>query len=466
MSGSNQLWTSADLAPASNNLLEQIVDRRNMVKACKRVVANGGNPGVDKMSTEELPGWLQGNHEKLAKSLLEGSYKPQPVRLAEISKPGGGKRGLGIPTVVDRMIQQAMHQVLNPLFDLEFSDSSFGYRKGKSAEHAVLQVQRYQQEGKRWVVDVDLSRFFDEVNHDVLMAKVKRKVMDKRVLKLIDRYLRTGIMQDGVTSPRSKGTPQGSPLSPLLSNILLNELDKELEKRGHSFCRYADDFVIFVRSEKAAQRVFDSVVSFIERKLKLKINPSKSKIIKGHKLTFLGFGFMPGDQVRLKVPKDIQKRFRSKAKLLFRKGRGMNLQRFITYHLNPFIRGWANYYRLCKVKTMAEELDSWIRRRLRLIIWRQWKKSRTRLKRFIAMGLDFEHAMQCAYNKRGPWWNSGARHMNFAFPLSYFANLELVSLLALIVKRLFIINFRNRHIRNRKYGGVRGAGREPCCLLN
>jgi RNA-directed DNA polymerase len=435
MSGSNQLWTPADLAPASNNLMEQIVDRRNLVKACKRVVANKGNPGVDNMSTQDLPVWLQRNHEKLAKSLLDGSYRPQPVRLAEIEKPGGGKRGLGIPTVVDRMIQQAVHQVLNPLFDPEFSESSFGYRKGRSAEQAVLQAQRYMQEGNRWVVDVDLSKFFDEVNHDVLMAKVKRVVLDKRVLKLIGRYLRTGIMHDGVASPRSQGTPQGSPLSPLLSNILLNDLDKELEKRGHSFCRYADDFVIFVKSEKSAQRVYDSIVSFIEKKLKLRINRSKSKIIMRHRLTLLGFGFMPGNQARLKVPKDIHKRFRSKAKLLFRKGRGMNLQRFITYHLNPFLRGWANYYRLCKVKIMAEELDSWIRRRLRMIIWRQWKRPRTRFKRFVAMGLDYNHARQCAYNGRGPWWNSGAQHMNFAFPVKHFASLNLVSLYYLIVKR-------------------------------
>lgn len=435
MSGSNQLWTPAELAPASNNLLEQVVDRRNMVKACRRVVSNGGSPGVDGMSTEDLWIWLQRNQGKLAKSLLEGIYLPQPVRLAEIEKPGGGKRGLGIPTVVDRMIQQAIHQVLNPLFDPEFSDSSFGYRKGKSAEQAVLQAQGYMQEGKRWVVDVDLSKFFDEVNHDVLMAKIKRKVRDKRLLKLIDRYLRAGIMHDGVASPRSQGTPQGSPLSPLLSNILLNELDKELEKRGHSFCRYADDFVIFVKSEKAAQRVYDSVVDFIERKLKLRINQSKSQITKYHRLIFLGFGFLPGDQARLSVPKDVRKRFRKKAKLLFRKGRGMNLRWFITKHLNPFLRGWANYYRLCKVKTMAEELDSWIRRRLRLIVWRQWKRPYTRYKRFIAAGFEPEHAAQCAFNERGPWWNSGAQHMNFVLPLSFFVKLGLVSLLFLIVKR-------------------------------
>jgi group II intron reverse transcriptase/maturase len=387
------------------------------------------------MSTTVLWEWLQRNHEKLAKSLLEGSYRPQPVRLAEIEKPGGGKRGLGIPTVVDRMIQQAMHQVLNPLFDSFFSDNSFGYRMGKSAEQAVLQAQRYMQEGKQWVVDVDLSKFFDEVNHDVLMAKIKRKVTDKRMLKLIDQYLRTGIMQDGVASPRSQGTPQGSPLSPLLSNIILNELDKELERRGHSFCRYADDFVIFVRSKKAAQRVYDSAVDFIEKKLKLRINRSKSQITKYHRLTFLGFGFLPGDQARLKVPKEIQKRFRKKAKLLFRRGRGMNLQGFITKCLNPFLRGWANYYRLCKIKTMAEELDSWIRRRLRLIIWRQWKRPYTRYKRFISAGFSRSHAWDCALNRRGPWWNSGAQHMNFVLPTAFFVKLDLVSLFALIVRR-------------------------------
>jgi len=434
MSGSNLLWTSAELAPASSNLLEQVVNRRNMARACRQVVKNGGSPGVDGMQTETLWIWLQRNHDKLAKSLLEGSYLPQPVRLAEIEKPGGGKRGLGIPTVVDRMIQQAIHQVLNPLFDPEFSESSFGYRKGKNAEQAVLQAQRYMQEGKRWVVNVDLSKFFDEVNHDVLMAKIKRKVKDRQMLKLIDRYLRTGIMHDGVASPRNQGTPQGSPLSPLLSNILLNELDKELEGRGHSFCRYADDFVILVKSEKAAQRVFDSVVDFIEKKLKLKINRSKSQITKYHRLTYLGFGFLPSDQARLKVPKEIQKRFRKKAKLLFRMGRGMNLRRFIIQHLNPFLRGWANYYRLCKIKTLAEELDSWIRRRLRLIIWRQWKRPYTRYKHFKAAGFDQDRALQCAFNERGPWWNSGASHMNHVFPNSHFADLGLVSLWQLIMR--------------------------------
>jgi RNA-directed DNA polymerase len=329
-------------------------------------------------------------------------------------------------------MQQAIHQVLNPLFDPCFSASSFGYRVGKSAEQAVLQAQRYQLEGKICVVEVDLSKFFDEVNHDLLMAKIKKKVKDKRVLKLIDLYLRTGIKQDGVASPRTKGTPQDSPLSPLLSYILLNELDQELEKWGHSFCRYADDFVIFVRSEKAAQRMYDSVISFIERKLRLKINKSKSRTTRGHRLTFLGHGFLFGEQLRLTIPREVQKRFRMKAKLLFRKRRGMNLHRFIKDYLNPFLRGWINYYKHCKVKTSVEDLDSWIRRRLGLIIWRQWKKSRTRFKQFISMGFDYDHSMQCAYNSRGEWWNSGSQHMNFLFPKSHFVKLGLVSLLVMI----------------------------------
>jgi RNA-directed DNA polymerase len=243
MSVSYHLWTSTDLVPSGDDLLGQIVDRRNIIKACKRVVENEGNPGVDGMITEELSGWVQRNLERLAGSLLEGSYRPRPVRLAEIEKPGGGKRELGIPTVIDRMIQQAVHQVLNPLFDPHFSASSFGYRVGKSAEQAVLQALRYQQEGKCWVVDVDLSKFFDEVNHDVLMAKIKRRVKDKRVLKLIDLYLRTGIMRGGISSPRTKGTPQGSPLSPLLLYIPVENHTKFQLKTIPFFNAYLVSFI-------------------------------------------------------------------------------------------------------------------------------------------------------------------------------------------------------------------------------
>ena len=434
MSVSNQLWTPDKPVPVPERLMEQIVDKLNLMRACKRVLANGGSAGIDGMQTDRLPAWLQRNLGKLQSSLLEGSYQPQPVRAVEIEKPGGGMRTLGIPTVVDRMIQQAIHQVINPYFDPEFSPFSFGFRKGRSTTDAVLAVQKYQQEGKRWVIDVDLSKFFDEVNHDVLMSLVKRKVKDVRLLKLIDRYLRTGIMQGGVASPRSKGTPQGSPLSPLLSNILLNELDKELEKRGHSFCRYADDFVILVRSRKSAERVFTSITRFIEKRLKLKINHTKSRIIRGHQLIFLGFGFTSDRRARLTVPKSIRKRFRMKAKELFRKGRGMNIRKFILDKLNPFIRGWINYYKHSNVKGFAEELDGWIRRRLRLIIWRQWKKSRTRFRRFTGMGYTYDPAMQCAYNGRGAWWNSGAQHMQFCFTKKYFDRLGLVSMLYFIVR--------------------------------
>jgi len=405
------------------------------VKACKRVISNGGSPGADKMGCDELPGWLQRNKNKLRDSLLKGEYEPLPVRPVEIEKPGGGKRGLGIPTVIDRMIQQAIHQVLDPLFDLEFSDRSFGFRKGKNTIQAVLLCQQFQREGKRWAVDVDLRKFFDEVNHDVLMSVMKRKVKDKRLLKLIGKYLRTGIMQGGVSSPCQKGTPQGSPLSPLLSNIMLNELDRELEARGHSFCRYADDFVILVRSEKAAQRVYGSITGFIRGQLKLQINVEKSRIVKAHKLTFLGYGFTSDRHAKLRVPKAIQQRFKRKAKELFRRGRGMNLQRFIKERLNPLLRGWANYYRQCNVKGFAQELDGWIRRRLRLIIWRQWKKPHTRFKRLVSIGYDYDHAKQCAYNGRGPWWNSGAKHMNLSFPKKFFDQYNLVSLLVVITKR-------------------------------
>ena len=435
MSATNHLWASGELIPSQSNLLERVVDELNLVKACKRVISNSGSPGVDGMKCEVLPGWLRRNKAKLRDCLLNGEYEPQLVRPAEIEKPGGGKRALGIPTVIDRMIQQAIHQVLNPLFDPGFSDRSFGFRKGRNAAQAVLLFQRYQQEGKRWVVDVDLRKFFDEVNHDVLMSFLKKRVKDKLLLKLIAKYLRTGIMKGGLSSPRQKGTPQGSPLSPLLSNIMLNELDRELEARGHSFCRYADDFVILVRSEKAAQRVYGSITGFIRKRLKLQINTEKSRIVKVHKLTFLGYGFTSDRNAKLRVPKEIQQRFKRKAKELFRRGRGMNLQRFIKERLNPLLRGWANYYRQCNVKGFAQELDGWIRRRLRLIIWRQWKKPRTRFKRFISMGFDYDHAKQCAYNGRGPWWNSGAKHMNLSFPKKYFDQYNLVSLLIVITKR-------------------------------
>lgn len=435
MSATNQLWTNVNAITLPDNLIEQIVDRSNLNKACKRVVTNGGRSGVDGMDTNMLRYWLQGNMSKLQNSLLAGTYVPQPVLKVEIEKPGGGKRELGIPTVIDRLIQQAIHQVLNPYFDPDFSDSSFGFRTGRSAHGAIRKAREYQRAGNRWVVDVDLHKFFDVVNHDVLMSLVKRKINDKSLLRLLNLYLRTGIMHGGVSSPRSEGTPQGSPLSPLLSNIMLNELDKELESRGHKFCRYADDCVVLVRSRKSAGRVMESLIRFIEKRLKLQINRSKSRIVRGWELEFLGYGFTIDKNVKLRVPKRVQQRFKVNAKKLFRVGRGMNLSKFIREKLNPVIRGWINYYSLCNVKGFAEDLDGWIRRRLRLIIWRQWKKPRTRFKRFYTMGFKFDHAMQCAYNGRGPWWNSGAQHMQFAFPKKHFYALGLVSMLDHLAKK-------------------------------
>jgi RNA-directed DNA polymerase len=268
MSATNSLWTNVNTITLKDNLMEQIVNRSNLNKACKRVITNGSSPGVDGMETKQLGAWLQRNMSKLQNSLLTGTYTPNPVQLVEIQKPGGGKRTLGVPTVIDRMVQQAIHQVMNPYFDPDFSENSFGFRTGRSAINAVQKVQEYQRLGYRWVVNVDLRSFFDVVNH-------------KKLLKLLNLFLRAGIMQGGVTSPRREGTPQGSPLSPLLSNILLNELDKELENRGHKFCRYADDFVTMVKSRKSAERVMGSICSFIEKRLKLQINHSKSYITRG-----------------------------------------------------------------------------------------------------------------------------------------------------------------------------------------
>jgi len=412
-----------------------MVEKGNLLRACQKVVSNNGSPGIDGMKARELPGWLQRNFERLIESLQSGTFKPSPVRLVEIEKPGGGKRGLGVPTVVDRMIQQAIHQVLSPIFDPGFSDNSYGFRLSRDARQAVLKAQHYQRDGKRWVVDVDLSKFFDEVNHDVLMALLKRKVRDGKLLKLIDLYLKAGIMHGGLMSPRQKGTPQGSPLSPLLSNIILDVWDKELEKRGHEFCRYADDCVTFVSSRKAGERVFSSITKFLEKRLKLQINYSKSNVKHSSKLTFLGYGFTADRNAKLRVPADVQKRFKRNAKQLFRRGRGMNLRKFIYEYLNPYVRGWINYYKHCNVKGFAESLDGWIRRRLRLIIWRQWKRPYTRYKYFVRAGFTRGHAWDCALNRRGPWWNSGSQHMNFLFPAKFFANLGLISMLSVITNR-------------------------------
>jgi RNA-directed DNA polymerase len=400
-----------------------------MILAYKQVVRNKGSAGIDKMSVDQLKPYLAEHWAEIKESLLRGKYKPQAVRVVFIPKPKGGQRQLGIPTVMDRLIQQSLHQVLNPIFDPTFSEYSYGFRKGKNAHQALKKVQEYQRLGKRWVVDMDLAKFFDEVNHDVLMSKIAKSIEDKRILRLLRSYLRSGIMIDGMVSQRDKGTPQGSPLSPLLSNIMLDELDKELEGRGHSFCRYADDCNIYVGSRQSGERVLDSITNFIEKKLRLKVNREKSAVDRPWKRTFLGYSFTAHKEPRLRIPKETIQRFKSKCKQLFRQGRGRNLGKFIQEDLNPVIQGWINYFGKAEVRGFAEDLDSWIRRRLRLILWRQWKRAKARMRRLLKAGLPEDRVRKSAYNGRGPWWNSGASHMNDAFRKKYFDKLGLVCML-------------------------------------
>jgi RNA-directed DNA polymerase len=429
MSMTNPASVNKKPSPESMELMEQVVERKNMSSAYKQVIRNRGSAGIDKMSVGQLKPYLAKHWSEIKESLLSGEYKPQAVRVVFIPKPKGGQRQLGIPTVLDRLIQQALHQVLNPIFDPTFSENSYGFRKGKSAHQALKKAQEYQRLGKRWVVDMDLAKFFDEVNHDVLMSKIAKQIADKRILRLIRGYLRAGIMIDGLVSQRDKGTPQGSPLSPLLSNIMLDELDKELERRGHCFCRYADDCNIYVGSRRSGERVLDSITEFVEKKLRLKVNKEKSAVDKPSRRTFLGYSFTFHKEPKLRVPKESIQRFKLKCKRLFRQGRGRNLGKFINEDLNPVIQGWINYFGQAEVKGFAEELDSWIRRRLRLILWRQWKRGKRRYKKLLSAGLSKERAKVSSTNGRGPWWNSGASHMNDAFRKIYFDNQGLVSML-------------------------------------
>jgi len=413
----------------TTQLMEAVVERKNMMKALKRVEKNKGAAGIDEMQVVELKSFLKEQWPEIKVSLLAGRYKPEAVRRVEIPKPGGkGKRTLGIPTVLDRLIQQALHQVLSPIFDSGFSEYSYGFRPGRDAQMAVKQSQAYVASGKRWVVDIDLEKFFDRVNHDMLMARVARKVKDKRVLLLIRRYLQAGTIKDGLTIISREGTPQGGPLSPLLSNVILDDLDKELERRGHEFCRYADDFNVYVKTKKAAERVLTSITEYLEHKLKLKVNRDKSGTGRPWKKKFLGYSMTLNKKPRLKVALESVKRFKKKLKTKFREGRGRNVKRFIEVELNPILRGWSNYFRLGETKLVYEDLDGWIRRRLRGVLWKQWKKPLTRTKKLRAQGISKERASKSAQNGRGAWWNSGTSHMNEAYPKRYFDAIGLVAL--------------------------------------
>ncbi len=415
MSKSNETGNNKRNDYAQTVRMEQIVSRENMAKAYKRVVKNGGSSGVDGLEISELKDYLQEQWPKIKEQLLNSDYYPNAVKRVEIPKPGGGVRILGIPTVIDRMIQQAINQELSPLYEAEFSEMSYGFRTGRKAQDAVIQARDHIRTGKRWVVDMDLSKFFDEVPHEKLLSKLRKKISDKRVIHLIDRYLRVGMMSNGLEEKRSKGTPQGSSLSPLLSNIVLDELDKELEKRGHKFVRYADDFQIYVGSERTAKRVMESLTNFIERKLKLKVNKEKSAIDRPWNRQFLGYSFTTDKQIRIKASKKSLKRFKDKDKEKIRKGRGRNLKKFMAKDLNPLLRGWMIYFSASETKGFTKDLDSWVRRHLRKIKWRQWKRPWTRKEKLMQRGLKEEHAVMSSFNQRGAWWNAGASHMNLAF---------------------------------------------------
>jgi RNA-directed DNA polymerase len=410
-------------------LMSRVVERDNMQRAYSRVMKNRGAPGIDGMRCEDLKAWLKVNWSQAKRALLDGTYRPQPVRRVDIPKPQGGVLTLGVPSVVDRLIQQALHQAMQPLFEPTFSQSSYGFRPGRSAQQAVEKAAQYIRGGKRWVVDMDLEKFFDRVNHDVLMARVARQVKDPTVLRLIRRFLEAGMMANGVETPRYEGTPQGGPLSPLLSNILLTDLDRELEKRKLLFCRYADDCNIYVSSQRAGQRIMEGVKGVLANRLKLTVNEAKSAVARPWERKFLGYSVTNRQVSKIRIAKQSIQRLMDAVRQLSIGGRGSSLPQTIE-KLNPVLRGWMNYFSLTQSRRPIEELDAWVRRRLRCLVWRQWKRPRTRETKMLSLGLDAQRAWKSSVNGRGPWWNAGAKHMIAALPPKFFTQLGLVSLVA------------------------------------
>jgi RNA-directed DNA polymerase len=410
------------------DLFDEILQRENLFEALRRVEQNKGAPGVDGMTVEQLRPFLREQWLRIREELRSGSYSPQPVRRVDTRKPGGkGTRALGIPTVLDRLLQQALLQVLQPKLDPKFSNGSYGFRPGRGAHDAVRRARAIVTAGWTWVVDLDLEKFFDRVNHDVLMARVARQVEDKRVLRLIRRFLEAGVMHGGLVSPREEGAPQGGPLSPLLSNILLDELDKELEARGLRFVRYADDCNVYVRSEAAGKRVMASLEAFLRKRLRLTINRDKSAVARPWERKFLGYTMSRNREPKLKVAPQSAKRLKEKLRSMLRAGRGRALPEVIGWLSKPLM-GWRTYFRLAEVKGVFAELDTWIRRKLRCIVWRQWKTPSTRLRKLIDRGVSRGDAVRAAYGLHGPWRNSRCSPMIEAVPNAELRRMGLVSL--------------------------------------
>lgn len=402
------------------DLMDQVVNRENLIRALKRVRANKGSPGIDGMTVDDLTGYLREHWRLIRERLLRGDYCPQPVKEVSIPKPGGGTRRLGIPTVLDRFIQQAILQVLDPIFDPIFSTHSYGFRPHRRAHQAVTQAKRYVAEGCEWVVDMDLEKFFDRVNHDILMGRLARRIEDKRVLRVIRKYLQAGIMVNGVVQERWEGTPQGGPLSPLLSNILLDELDKELERRGHRFCRYADDANVYVKSQRAGERVFESIESFLLNRLKLRVNRAKSAVARYHERGFLGFSFTSGKNLKIKLTDTSLRRFKDRIRGITRRSRGIPLAQ-VMEELFVFLRGWMGYFRLIETLTILKDLDSWIRRRLRCFMVKRWiNNCHTRYRNLVKMGVNGLQACAAAASHKGPWAMSNMKPLKIAMPNRFF----------------------------------------------
>jgi RNA-directed DNA polymerase len=405
-------------------LMEEVCERENCERALKRVQANKGSAGVDGMKVGQLSAHLKKHWPSIREQLLAGTYKPQPVLRVDIPKPDGGMRQLGIPTVLDRFIQQAVLQVLQQRWDPTFSDHSYGFRPGRSAHQAVTKAQQYIAEGNGTVVDIDLEKFFDRVNHDRLMAAIAKRVADKRMLRLIRAFLNAGVMENGLVSPVDEGTPQGGPLSPLLSNIVLDELDRELERRGHRFVRYADDCNIYVRSPRAGERVMKGITSFITRKLKLKVNSDKSAVARPGERKFLGFSFTWGRSIRRRLAPRAVQRFKQRVRELTRRTRGVKIET-MAVQLTTYLRGWKNYFGYCQTPSVLAQLEQWYRRRLRSVLWKQWKRGAVRFAELRKRGVGRDLAAQTAGSAHGPWRIANSPALTIALPNTFFDSLGL-----------------------------------------